>query len=147
VKEEVQNDITKIEASIAQMQASGADLFSEEIKNLQIKIANAKAEAEAAIDTVQITDEATQETATVGTEQTDLEKMKTAIGVLESAGKDLFSDAIKVIQTKIDAAEVAVNSEVEKAETVEENFVQKYGVNTARAMEIILLLVILYKLF
>lgn len=27
---------------IAQMQADGADLFSEEIKNLQIKIANAK---------------------------------------------------------------------------------------------------------
>ena len=50
--EAVQNDIAKMEAAIAQMQAAGADLFSEEIKNLQIKIANAKTEAETAVATV-----------------------------------------------------------------------------------------------
>jgi len=51
--EAVKNDIAKMEAAIAQMQAAGADLFSEEIKNLQVKIANAKAEAETAITTVE----------------------------------------------------------------------------------------------
>lgn len=51
--EAVKNDIAKMEAAIAQMQATGADLFSEEIKNLQVKIANAKAEAENTISTVE----------------------------------------------------------------------------------------------
>ena len=51
--EAVQNDIKKMEAAIAQMQADGADLFSEEIKNLQVKIANAKTEAETAVATVE----------------------------------------------------------------------------------------------
>lgn len=51
--EAVQNDIKKMEAAIAQMKTAGADLFSEEIKNLQIKIENAKTEAETAVVTVE----------------------------------------------------------------------------------------------
>lgn len=51
--EAVKNDITKMEAAIARMKTAGADLFSEEIKNLQVKIENAKTEAETAVVTVE----------------------------------------------------------------------------------------------
>ena len=78
--EEIKNDITKMENAIEQLKVSGADLFAEEIKNLQAKIENAKVEAE------------------------------------------------------------------NKIVTAEQNFVQKYGQVIARAVEIVFLGVILYKL-
>lgn len=51
--EEIKNDITKMESAIEQLKTSGEDLFKDEIKNLQTKIENAKAEAENKIVTVE----------------------------------------------------------------------------------------------
>ena len=45
-KDTIQADIEKIESAIAQLKEAGEDLFSEEIANLNLKLDNAKAEAE-----------------------------------------------------------------------------------------------------
>ncbi|WP_196590618.1 hypothetical protein [Pectinatus frisingensis] len=50
LQQEVQTDIEKMTTAIEQLKVAGTDLFAEEIKNLQIKIENAKAEAAAAVD-------------------------------------------------------------------------------------------------
>lgn len=51
--EEIKNDIAKMESAIEQLKVAGEDLFAEEIKNLQTKIENAKAEAENKIVTAE----------------------------------------------------------------------------------------------
>ena len=43
-------NITKMEAALEQLKAAGADLFADEIKNLQVRIENAKAEATAEVE-------------------------------------------------------------------------------------------------
>jgi hypothetical protein len=43
-KEEIQADIEKMKAASEQLKTAGADLFAEEIKNLQTKIENAEKE-------------------------------------------------------------------------------------------------------
>jgi len=46
----VKENIAKMEAALEQLKAAGADLFADEIKNLQVRIENTKAEAAAAVD-------------------------------------------------------------------------------------------------
>lgn len=53
MNEEIKNDIAKMESVIAQLKTAGEDLFKDEIKNLQTKIENAKAEAENKIVTTE----------------------------------------------------------------------------------------------
>ena len=48
--EKIQQDIEKMQVEIEHLKEIGEDLFAEEIKNLQIKIENAKAEIAAAVD-------------------------------------------------------------------------------------------------
>jgi hypothetical protein len=43
-KEEIQADLEKMKAASEQLKTAGADLFAEEIKNLQTKIENAEKE-------------------------------------------------------------------------------------------------------
>ena len=50
MNEQIKMDIEKMQAEIEHLKEIGADLFAEEIKNLQIKIENAKAEIAAAVD-------------------------------------------------------------------------------------------------
>ncbi len=49
-KEAIQADIEKMKAASEQLKTAGADLFSEEIKNLQTKIENAEKELAATVD-------------------------------------------------------------------------------------------------
>ena len=81
----------------------------------------------------------------------NIEKMKVAIEQMKAAGEDLFKDEIATLQEKIDTAEKEAAAEAEKVveqvKEVEQNFVQKYGAGAARAVEIVLLATILYKLF
>ena len=44
MNEQIKQDIEKMKAAIEQMKAAGEDLFSEEIKNLQVKLENAEKE-------------------------------------------------------------------------------------------------------
>ena len=46
----VKENIEKLETALEQLKAAGADLFADEIENLQVRIENAKAEAAAAVD-------------------------------------------------------------------------------------------------
>lgn len=46
----VKEDIVKMEMALEQLKAAGTDLLADEIKNLQVRIENAKAEAAAAVD-------------------------------------------------------------------------------------------------
>ena len=50
MNEKIQQDIEKMQVEIEHLKEIGEDLFAEEIKNLQIKIENAKAEIAAAVD-------------------------------------------------------------------------------------------------
>ena len=50
MNKKIQQDIEKMQAEIEHLKEIGEDLFAEEIKNLQIKIENAKAEIAAAVD-------------------------------------------------------------------------------------------------
>lgn len=83
--------------------------------------------------------------------QQDIEKMEAAIAQLKAGGEELFTDQIAEVQTKIDALKAEAAAEAEKVVEVvnqtEQTFVQKYGAGTARAVEIALLALILYKLF
>jgi len=81
----------------------------------------------------------------------DIEKMEAAIAQLKAGGEELFADQITTVQAKIDALKAEVAAELEKtAEEVsgiEQNIVKKYGACAARAVQIILLTLIMYKLF
>ena len=44
MNEQIKQDIEKMKVAIEQMKAAGEDLFSEEIKNLQVKLENAEKE-------------------------------------------------------------------------------------------------------
>ena len=83
--------------------------------------------------------------------QTDLEKLEAALAQLKVASEDLFADQIQELETKIATEKAKVEAEVEKVVEVvnqtEQTFVQKYGAGAARAVEIALLALILYKLF
>ncbi len=50
MNKKIQQDIEKMQVEIEHLKEIGEDLFAEEIKNLQIKIENAKAEIAAAVD-------------------------------------------------------------------------------------------------
>lgn len=81
----------------------------------------------------------------------DIEKTEAAIVQLKTLGEELFADQITALQNKIDAlkaeAAAAVDQAVDDVKTAEQNFVQKYGAGIARAIEIGLLVAVLYKLF
>lgn len=73
----------------------------------------------------------------------DIEKMKAAIEQLKVTGADLFAEEIKNLQTKIKNAEAEAAAEVDKVETaaavIEQTFVQKYGANVVKGVELVLL--------
>jgi hypothetical protein len=50
MNEQIKQDIEKMKAASEQLKTAGADLFSEEIKNLQTKIENAEKELAATVD-------------------------------------------------------------------------------------------------
>lgn len=81
----------------------------------------------------------------------NIAKMEAAIAQLKAGGEDLFADQIAEVQAKIDSLKAEAAAEVEKVVEVvnqtEQTFAQKYGAGTARAVEIVLLALILYKLF
>ena len=81
----------------------------------------------------------------------DIEKMQAAIEQLKAGGEELFADQITALQNKIDALKAEAAAEIEKAvdevNHINQNFVQKYGAGIARAIEIGLLVAVLYKLF
>ena len=81
----------------------------------------------------------------------DIEKMQAAIVQLKAGGEELFSDQIAVLQNKIDDLKAEAVVEVEKAvdgvNNINQNLVEKYGAGVARAIEIGLLVAVLYKLF
>lgn len=81
----------------------------------------------------------------------DIEKTEAAIVQLKTLGEELFADQIAALQNKIDALKAEAVAEVEKAvdgvNHINQNFVEKYGVGIARAIEIGLLVAVLYKLF
>ena len=56
MNEQIKQDIEKMKAAIEQMKSAGEDLFSEEIKNLQVKLENAEkelnSESEKVVETV-----------------------------------------------------------------------------------------------
>lgn len=83
--------------------------------------------------------------------QQDIAKMEAAIAQLKAGGEELFADQIAEVQSKIDALKAEAAAEVEEvvteAKEIEQNIVQKYGACAARAVQIILLALILYKLF
>lgn len=83
--------------------------------------------------------------------QQDIEKMQAAIEQLKNLGEELFSDQIAVLQNKIDDLKAEAVAEVEKAvdgvNHINQNLVEKYGAGVARAIEIGLLVAVLYKLF
>ena len=83
--------------------------------------------------------------------QQDIEKMEAAIEQLKNLGEELFSDQIAVLQNKIDDLKAEAAVEVEKAvggvNHINQNLVEKYGTGVARAIEIGLLVAVLYKLF
>ena len=83
--------------------------------------------------------------------QQDIEKMQAAIEQLKNLGEELFSDQIAVLQNKIDDLKAEAAVEVEKAvdgvNHINQNLVEKYGAGVARAIEIGLLVAVLYKLF
>ena len=73
----------------------------------------------------------------------NIEKMKAAIEQLKTSGEDLFKDEIAALQVKIDEAEKAAAAEVEKVveavNQTEQTFIQKYGANVAKGVELVLL--------
>ena len=81
----------------------------------------------------------------------DIEKMQAAIEQLKAGGEELFADQIAALQKKIDDLKAEAASEVEKAvdgvNHINQNLVEKYGAGVARAIEIGLLVAVLYKLF
>lgn len=81
----------------------------------------------------------------------NIAKMEAALEQLKEAGADLFADEIKNLQVRIEnaKAEVAVDVEkvVDEVNHINQNFVEKYGAGVARAIEIGLLVAVLYKLF
>ena len=81
----------------------------------------------------------------------DIEKMEAAIVQLKTLGEELFADQIAVLQNKIENAKAEATAEVEKAvdevNHINQNFIEKYGAGVARAIEIGLLVAVLYKLF
>ena len=83
--------------------------------------------------------------------QADIEKMKAASEQLKTAGADLFAEEIKNLQTKIENAEKELATALEKGtaevKEVEQTFVQKYGTEIVKGVEIILLVVIAARLF
>lgn len=48
----VKENIAKLETALEQLKEAGTDLFADEIKNLQVRIENAKAEAAADVEKV-----------------------------------------------------------------------------------------------
>ena len=52
MNEQIKQDIEKMKAAIEQMKTAGEDLFSEEIKNLQVKLENAEKELNSASEKV-----------------------------------------------------------------------------------------------
>ena len=83
--------------------------------------------------------------------QQDIEKMQAAIEQLKNIGEELFSDQIAALEKKIDDLKDEAVAEVEKAvdgvNHINQNLVEKYGAGIARAIEIGLLVAVLYKLF
>ena len=81
----------------------------------------------------------------------DIEKMEAAIAQLKTIGEELFADQIAALEKKIDALKAEAAAEVEKAvdgvNHINQNLVEKYGTGVARAIEIGLLVAVLYKLF
>ena len=81
----------------------------------------------------------------------DIEKMESAIMQLKAGGEELFADQIAALQNKIDALKAEAVAETEKVvdevNHINQNFVEKYGSGIARAIEIALLVAVLYKLF
>ena len=81
----------------------------------------------------------------------DIEKMEAAIEQLKAGGEELFADQIAALEKKIDDLKAEAAAEVEKAvdgvNHINQNFVEKYGVGIALAIEIGLLVAVLYKLF
>ncbi len=81
----------------------------------------------------------------------DIEKMEAVIVQLKTLGEELFADQITALQNKIDTLKAEAAAEVEKAvdgvNHINQNFVEKYGAGVARAIEIGLLVAVLYKLF
>lgn len=111
----------------------------EEIKNEEVKV------EDQAINEV----EKTTETDAI---QTDIEKMEVALAQLQAAGADLFAEEIKNLQIKIENAKKeaaaqaeALATEVEvKVEEIHEGIVRKYGNGIAHAIEIGLLIMVVY---
>jgi len=83
--------------------------------------------------------------------KTDIKKMEVAIEQLQAAGSDLFTEEIKNLQIKIVNAKVELENKLtagtEEIKEIEQGFIQKYGAGAARVVEIVLLVIILYKLF
>ena len=81
----------------------------------------------------------------------NITKMEAALEQLKAAGADLFADEIKNLQVRIENAKAEATAEVEKAvdevNHINQNFIEKYGAGIARAIEIGLLVAVLYKLF
>ncbi len=81
----------------------------------------------------------------------DIEKMEAAIVQLKAGGEELFADQIAALQNKIDTlkaeAAAAVDQAVDDVNATEQNFVEKYGAGIARAIEIVLLVAVLYRIF
>ena len=81
----------------------------------------------------------------------NITKMEAALEQLKAAGADLFADEIKNLQVRIENAKAEATAEVEKAvdevNHINQNFIEKYGAGIARAIEIGLLMAVLYKLF
>ena len=73
----------------------------------------------------------------------DITKMEAALEQLKAAGTDLFADEIKNLQAKIENAEKELATAVDEAATaakgVEQTFVQKYGANVVKGVELVLL--------
>ena len=75
--------------------------------------------------------------------QTDLGKLEAALDQLKAAGEDLFADQIKEIESKIADEKAKVEAEAEKvveaAKEIEQTFIQKYGANVVKGVELVLL--------
>lgn len=78
-----------------------------------------------------------------GSQQTDLEKLQAALENLKQAGETLFADQIAELESKIEEEKAKVEAETEKAVEVvtqtEQSFVQKYGANIVKGVELVLL--------
>ena len=80
-----------------------------------------------------------------------VKQAEAAIEQLKKAGEDIFADQIAEIENKINEAKQEAAAEIEivaeEVEEVKQNFIEKYGAGAARAVQIIILALILYKLF